>query len=245
VLQWSEAKVLAYGEIEIARDDARRFRELMRRRMEATPVAYLLGEREFWGRAFAVDARVLIPRPETEHLIEVALQIELPEEPRILEIGTGSGCLAITLALEIPEARVVATDLSVAALALARRNTLRHGVQERIHLVAADLLCGLQAGPFDLIISNPPYVAMSDADILSPEVRDHEPGLALFAEGDGTRTLGRLLRQARGRPYLALEIGAGQEEAVQRLAVRAGWQMDRIVQDLAGIPRTFLFSSPE
>lgn len=245
VLGCSEVKVLAYPEIEVDHDEAKRFRGLMQRRLEATPVAYLLGEREFWGRAFAVDSRVLIPRPETEHLVEIVLDVELPEAPRILEIGTGSACLAVTLALEIPKAHILATDLSVSALALARRNIHRHGVQKRIRLVAANLLSGLRPGAFDLVISNPPYVASEDVETLSPEVRDHEPSLALFGEGDGTGTLARLLRQTRGRPFLAVEIGAGQEDTVQRLALGAGWQCHRVVQDLAGIPRTLLFTFPE
>ncbi len=244
VLGWNEAKVLAYPEIEVASVVSLRFRRLMRRRLEATPVAYLLGEREFWGRPFAVDPRVLIPRPETEHLVETVLDLDLGPAPTILEVGTGSGCLAVTLALEIPGAKVVATDLSPASLAVARRNVSAHGVRKHVHLVATDLLAALRSQTFDLVVSNPPYVARREAPTLSPEVRDHEPGMALFGEGDGTGTIARLLREARGRPFLAVEIGAGQETAVQELASMAGWQTRRIVRDLAGIVRTLLFSSP-
>jgi release factor glutamine methyltransferase len=244
VLGWNEAKVLAYPEVEVARADCLRFRGLMGRRLDATPVAYLLGQREFWGRPFDVDPRVLIPRPETEHLVEVVLDLDLGTAPMILEVGTGSGCLAVTLALEIPGATVVATDLSPASLAVARRNVSAHGARDHVHLVATDLLAALRSQTFDLIVSNPPYVARSEAPTLSPEVRDHEPGIALFGEGDGTGTIARLLREARGRPFLAMEIGAGQEATIQELASTAGWQARKTVRDLAGIVRTLLFSSP-
>ena len=244
VLGWNEAKVLAYPEVEVASADSLRFRGLMKRRLDATPVAYLLGQREFWGRPFVVDPRVLIPRPETEHLVEVVLDLDLGAAPRILEVGTGSGCLAVTLALEIPGAKVVATDLSPASLVVARRNVSNHGACKDVVLAATDLLAALRSQAFDLIVSNPPYVARREAPTLSPEVRDHEPGMALFGEGDGTGTVARLLREARGRPFLAVEIGAGQEATIRELASTAGWQTTRIVRDLAGIVRTLLFSSP-
>lgn len=246
VLGWSEAKILAYPEIEVGPTDAMLFRRLVELRLNATPVAYLLGQREFWGRTFAVDSRVLIPRPETEHLVEVVLDLDLPDAPTILDVGTGSGCLAVTLALEIPGATIVATDISTASLALARQNADAHGTHGRVLFVAANLLAGLRLQNIDLIVSNPPYVARREIPSLSPEVRDHEPEMALFGEGegDGTGTISRLLREAQGRPNLAIEIGFGQELVVQEMAGRSGWRTERMVKDLAGIVRTLLFASP-
>ncbi len=247
VLGWNEAKVLAYPEVVVAPDYALRFRRLLERRLEATPVAYLLGQREFWGRSFVVDSRVLIPRPETEHLVEVVLELDrshyLGSAPKILEVGTGSGCLAVTIALELPSSEIVATDLSPGALALARRNAKAHGVSGRVRPIAADMLSGLHTETFDLVISNPPYVAPEDAPSLSPEVLDHEPGMALFGEGDGMGSIGRLLRESQGLPFLAIEIGAGQEDQVVELAEKSGWHSRKTVPDLAGIPRILLFSS--
>src|SRR3954471_4523721 len=170
VLGLSEARVIARQETEVPPETERRFRDLLARRLTGEPVAYLIGEREFWGRPFAVDSRVLIPRPETEHVVEVALQERLPERPWVLDVGTGSGILAVTLALEIPGARTVATDLSPGALAVAAQNARRLGATVR--LVRTDLTAGLDLARFDLVVSNPPYIDPEDAPSLSPEVRD-------------------------------------------------------------------------
>lgn len=197
-----------------------RFRGLLERRLAGEPVAYLVGEREFYGRPFRVDRRVLIPRPETEHVVEAALALDLPPAPRILDVGTGSGCLAVTLALELPAARVVATDLSPGALAVAADNARRHGVARRLRLAAADLAAPLRLGAFDLVVSNPPYVALEEAPRLSPEVREHEPAVALFAPGGGLAVLSRLLAQVAALPAgasVVCEIGEGQRSGVERL----------------------------
>src|ERR1700674_4057507 len=185
------------------------------------PVAYLLGEREFYGRSFAVDERVLIPRPETEHLVEAALTLALPPAPRILDVGTGSGCLAVTLALELTGARVVAADLSPAALAVAAGNARRHGVAGRVAVAASDLTAAFDLSRFDLVVSNPPYVDPGDAPALSPEVCNFEPHLALFSPDSGDAVLARLIREcARLRPGvpLVVEIGSGQLAAASRHA---------------------------
>ncbi len=251
VLGLTEAQVMAREESAVSPEAEERFRGLLARRLGGEPVAYLKGEREFWGRAFHVDPRVLIPRPETEHLIEVAIEAALaeplPPAPWILDVGTGSGILAVTLALEIPGARLVATDLSPGALAVAAGNARRHGVSCRVRLLALDLTAGLDLSRFDLVVSNPPYVDRSEAAEMSPEVCNYEPPLALFPPGAGDSILARLLAQCSGlrtglRPgvSLAVEIGRGQLAAVRRHAAAAGLEVAAVREDYAGIPRTVL-----
>ena len=243
VLGLSEARVIARQETEVPPEAEGRFRDLLARRLTGEPVAYLTGEREFWGRPFAVDSRVLIPRPETEHLVEVALAERLPERPWILDVGTGSGILAVTLALEIPGARSVAADLSPGALAVAAKNVRRLGAAERVALVGTDLAAGLDLARFDLVVSNPPYVDHADAPTLSPEVRDFEPALALFAPGSGDSVLARLFAQCaalRSEVRLVVEIGFGQLDAVRRHAEASGLELIRVREDYAGIPRVLV-----
>jgi release factor glutamine methyltransferase len=251
VLGLTEAQVLAREESPVPPEAERRFRGLLARRLGGEPVAYLKGEREFWGRAFHVDPRVLIPRPETEHLIEVAIEAALaeplPPSPLILDVGTGSGILAVTLALEIPGARLVATDLSPGALAVADGNARRHGVRSRVHLLALDLTAGLDLSRFDLVVSNPPYVDRAEAAEMSPEVCNFEPPLALFPPGAGDSILARLFAQCSNlRPglrrgvSLAVEIGRGQLDPVRRHAAAAGLEVAGVREDYAGIPRTVL-----
>lgn len=240
-----EAQVLARGHQEVSEPDRRRFETLLERRVAGEPYAYLFGEREFYGRSFRVDRRVLIPRPETEHLVETVLAMTLPPRPLILDVGTGSGCLAVTLALELPAARVVASDISLGALALALANARRLGAGDRVHGLCMDLAAGLRPGLFDLVVSNPPYVDPADASGLSTEVRDHEPATALFAEDNGLATILRLLDVARNlRPGcpLVLEIGAGQLDAVRAAARVRQLEVLQVVADYAGIPRTVVLA---
>lgn len=244
VLGLSEAQVLARGEREISADDEARFRELLARRLAGEPVAYLFGEREFYGRAFQVDPRVLIPRPETEHLIEEVLAwAQRKGPPRwILDVGTGSGILPVTLALEIPGAQAVATDLSPGALAVAASNARSHGVTDRVHLLGSDLAAALRLDRFDLVVSNPPYIDPAEAPTLSPEVRDFEPHLALFSPGTGDSTLARLFAACAdglqpGVPLL-VEIGDGQFEAARGHAEATGLELVGVREDYAYIPRT-------
>jgi release factor glutamine methyltransferase len=196
---------------------------------------------------FHVDRRVLIPRPETEHVIEEALAEPLPPFPWILDIGTGSGCLAVTLALEIPGARSVATDLSPGALEVAVENAHRLGAGKRFYAINADLARGLDLGRFDLVVSNPPYIDRADAPSLSPEVCDFEPHLALFAPDFGDSVLARLfteLRALRSGVRLILEIGYGQLESARRQAEAAGWRFVGARDDYAGIPRVVTLQRP-
>ena len=161
-----------------------RFTGLWDKRLAGVPVQHLIGEWDFYGRPFRVDGRALVPRPETEILLEQALK-EAPDARRVLDAGTGSGIIAITYLLEQPQARAVALDISLDALALARENAARHGVLDRLALVASDWLSALAAAPFDVILSNPPYLAVGESPHLPPTVRDHDPRRALFAGDDG------------------------------------------------------------
>ncbi len=242
VLGRGEASLLAHRDEAVGSGAAARFRELLERRHHGEPVAYLLGEREFYGRAFSVDPRVLIPRPETEHLVEAALALELPASPRILDLGTGSGAIAVTLALEIPGARVVATDLSLPALRVLRTNIDRHGTGGRVNPVRGDLGAAFRLERFDLVVSNPPYVDPVEAAGLSPEVRDFEPHLALFALGSGRGILERLLDEARSlRPEVHLLVEIGYDQATwlrSAVAERRHLELVEIVRDYGDIPRT-------
>ena len=253
---------------------AEKFLALIARRAAGEPVQYLTGKQEFWGLEFEVTPAVLIPRPETEHVIEVALarlgergiKIHMdtgaPREMlRVADVGTGSGCLAVALAWELPHAEVHATDISEPALEVARRNAARHGVGDHIHFLQRDLLTGLEnadatgvgarhavpasaddAALFDLIVSNPPYIARNEAAQLQREVRDHEPHAALFGGATGVEMYQRLIDQARDllrdRGILVLELGHDSAEHVRRIFdAQPEWTKVAITMDLAGIPR--------
>lgn len=238
VLRLSEAQLYARADDEVPEPAAVSYGQLVRRRADRIPVAYLLGRREFFGRSFAVDPRVLIPRPETEHLVEAALNC-IDDGARVLDVGTGSGCIAVTLALERPGGRIVATDLSAGALAVAAANCREHGVADRVRLVRADLLPALRPGAFDVVVCNPPYIDVGEWPSLMPEVRDHEPPEALLA-GDGLDFYRRLFAAGdflRAGQRLLLEIGKGQLEAVRELAEGSGFDVEWVVADLAGISR--------
>ncbi len=227
---------------ELPAEAASRFEALWEKRLAGTRVQHLVGEWDFFGRPFSVDARALVPRPETELLVEAALA-EAPEAERVVDLGTGSGILAVIWLLERPGSRAVAVDSSFEALALARANGSRQSVLGRLGLVASDWTSALSCHEtFDLAMSNPPYLALSESAGLPATVRDHDPASALFAGKDGLDAIRRLLEEvpallAPGAPFL-FEIGAGQASAVEReIALRAPWRLVRIVPDLAGIPR--------
>lgn len=244
--RWDRATYLARAR-EAADDRWRHeFSRLIERRARREPVAYIRGVQEFWGRSFLVSPAVLIPRPETELLIEEALAWMGTRSDRaslgIADIGTGSGCLAVTLAAELPDIRVLATDVSEEALAVAAANATRHDVRHRITLLNGAYLDPI-AGALDLVIANPPYVAAHDRSLLAPEVADFEPPTALFGGDDGLRDLRVLVTQAAERlapgGALMMEIGAGQEAAVTRMVQDAGGlSLERVRHDLQGIART-------
>jgi release factor glutamine methyltransferase len=226
------AVIVADPQREIEPDAARRFMEFAARRRDREPVAYILGTKGFRSIELAVDARVLIPRPETEHLVDAALG--LPEGARVCDVGTGSGAIALALKSERPDLRIVATDASGDALDVARGNAARLGLD--IEFAEGDLLAGV-TGPLDAVVSNPPYV--EDGAQLAPEIVRFEPALALRAGPDGLDVIRRLLPDAGATPaaLVALEIGAGQAEAVRALMAEAGFGSVSVTRDLAGIER--------
>lgn len=220
----------------------RLFDALVQRRLTREPVAYITGHREFWGLELDVTPAVLIPRPETELIIEEALAAMPARDTvrRIIDVGTGSGCLAVALAIEFPSATVVATDSSPSALDVAERNCVRHHVISQVSLVHTDLLDGV-SGPADLIVSNPPYVPDEDAPRLQLEVARYEPASALFAGADGLDVIRRLFAAACSRlakdGRLVVEFGLGQEADLREASGRAGWTVDHVRRDLQSIPR--------
>jgi release factor glutamine methyltransferase len=225
-----------------------RFREMVKRRAEGTPVAYLLGRREFYSLSFAVTPDVLIPRPETEFAVIAVLDhlkhrpAEAPP-PRIVDVGTGSGAIAIAVAKHAPSALITAVDVSPKALQVARSNAEAHGVPERIDLVESDLLNALPAGAhFDIVVSNPPYVSRAELEQLSPEVRDHEPHLALVSGETGMEVIARLIPQAAERlspgGWLIMEISPMIEAQVRELLTSdGGWESIQVKKDLAQLAR--------
>lgn len=236
--------IYTHTETTLEPEAAERYFALVARRAAGEPTQYLTGKQEFWGLEFEVTPAVLIPRPETEHVIEAVLErLDGRSALRLADIGTGSGCLAVALARELPRAEVVATDLSEAAVAIAARNALRHQVAERVRLVCGNLLDPF--GPharFDAIVSNPPYVARDQARTLRREVREHEPDAALFGGRTGTECYGPLIEQAgsllRERGLLVLELGYnGLGRVLQIVRGQLGWGKVSVRNDLAGIPR--------
>jgi release factor glutamine methyltransferase len=236
------------GKKPLAPDELARFRELVKRRRTHEPVAYLRGEREFYGRTFKVDRRVLVPRPDTETLVDVALlrSRRVSMSMRALDLCTGSGCVAVSLARERPTASVVATDVSFDALAVARENALRLGAYS-VAFAAGDLFAACaargpaQAARFDVIVSNPPYIPASEIPTLMEDVRDFEPTLALDGGSDGLDLVRRIVqgapRHLAPEGLLALEVGAGQAPAVAALFEAAGFVAIERAKDYGRIER--------
>jgi release factor glutamine methyltransferase len=242
VLGWDRAALVARGREPAPRDFADRYDPLIVRRAAREPVAMIVGHREFWGLEFEVTPDVLIPRPETEFVVEEVLEYirNGAAVERLVDVGTGSGCLAIALATELSGADVIATDLSQKALVVARRNAARHNLQERVRFLKADLLDGLTEVA-DLIVSNPPYVPVGNAARLQPEVGGYEPAQALFGGGDGLEIMRRLLESAPAHltpgGRLVVEFGDGQEMDVRAIAEGLGWEVVAVRNDLQGLAR--------
>ena len=242
-LGWDRATLVTRGREAPPPSFSPSFDAFVARRAAREPVAMIMGVREFWGLEFEVTPDVLVPRPETEFIVDEALA-EFSEPPgRIVDIGTGTGCLAVALSREYPAAHLVATDISAPALAVARRNAARHGVDARVAFVQTSFLSGVKTVA-DLIVSNPPYVPDSAAPALAPEVVRHEPHTALFAGTDGLAAIREIFETAaahltpRGR--LIVEFGFGQEPEVTALAEHTGWRVLRVREDLQSIPRTIV-----
>jgi release factor glutamine methyltransferase len=220
----------------------KRFSESIKRRLAGEPIQYITGETEFYGLPFRVTQDVLIPRPETEHLVETVIAFAAQfSKPRIVDIGTGSGAIAISLAHKLQDSQITAIDISGEALAVARQNSKLNSVDETIRFLRGDLLAPVTTERFEIIASNPPYVPSADRDSLSVEVRDHEPALALFAGEDGLAIYRRLIpaayAQLVSRGFLALEIGYGQQEAIRALLGESGFAEIEFLPDLQQIPR--------
>jgi release factor glutamine methyltransferase len=251
VLGCERAWLYAHPEEIVEPARAEQYFDLIARRIAGVPTQYLTGRQEFWGLEFEVTPDVLIPRPETEHVVEVALerlgQNATRRRLRIADVGTGSGCLAVALARELRPSAVFATDISVAALGVARRNAARHGVSSCIHFAAGNLLDAFLAPSlaaplaFDLIVSNPPYVGGREAEFLPREVGEHEPGEALLAGEQGFDFYGPLIGQAArllgSSGTLVLELGYNVLEVVRALLDAPPWTRLSVTNDLAGIPR--------
>ena len=254
------AWLYAYPEHELDEATCERYLSLIARRGSGVPTQHLTGHQEFWGLGFEVTPDVLIPRPETEHVIEVTLDrigaasggSVLPNNAtlRIADVGTGSGCIAIALAHELHNAHITATDISAPALEVARRNATRHGVAQRIELVECNLLEALlhqspvtshQSPLFHVIVSNPPYIARRETATLPREVREHEPEEALFGGETGTEMYAPLIAQAgtllKPGGILVLELGYNSAEHVSRLLNTPAWSEVKLTNDLAGIKR--------
>ena len=233
-------------DVPVGEAERARFRELVKRRGEGEPVAYLVGSREFFSLAFAVTKDVLVPRPETEGLVVRALDLGRgAAAPRLVDVGTGSGAIAAALAKPLPQATLAATDISVAALAVARGNAASHGVANRIEFVECDLLADPRlAGPWDVIVSNPPYVRDDEFASLPRDVRLHEPRTALVAGPTGGEVIARLAAEAVTRlapgGWLLVEGGPTVAAAVEAaLTSVAGLVLGPTLKDAAGLPRIF------
>jgi release factor glutamine methyltransferase len=242
LLHCDRAFLIAHPLEKLTAEGAVRYYALVDRRLSGEPIQYITGETEFYGLPFHVTRDVLIPRPETEHLVEKVLSLAAKfERPRIVDVGTGSGAIAAALAHGLPAAQIAAIDLSAQALGVARENAGLNDVANRIRFVEGDLLAPVAAERFEIVASNPPYVPEGDLPTLAVEVREHEPFMALFAGSDGLDVYRRLIPAAWAAlvpgGFIALEIGFGQEAAIRALLSDAGFKQIEFTPDLQGIPR--------
>ena len=239
-LNCDRAYLYAHPERELSLEEKSRYDQALVERACGVPAQYITGHQEFWGMDFIVSPAVLIPRPETEHLIETILSLaKTARRIRIADAGTGSGCIAVALAKELPTAEIHATDISAAALEVARANAARHQLADRTHFHQTDLLSGFEPSSFDFVVSNPPYVGESEADQVQLEVRNFEPRAAVFAGPTGLEVIERLIPQAHSmlKPggWLIMEISGSIAEGVR--ALLASWDRVSLTADLQGIPR--------
>lgn len=242
VLGKDRAWILAYWHDEIETDCSIPYHSAIERRRNGEPIQYITGEAEFYGLPFHVNRNVLIPRPETEHLVEKAIELAAVfAQPRIADIGTGSGAIAVALAHKLPASAVTAIDLSTAALEVAKKNAARNGVAGRVRFLKGDLLAPVAGEQFEIVVSNPPYVPETDRGSLAVEVRDYEPAQALFAGNDGLDIYRLLIPEAFralvASGFIVLEIGCGQQAGVQTLLEDAGFTHIAFTSDLQGIQR--------
>ena len=243
VLEKDRTFLISHAEDPVADDSLDRLREFVERRAAGEPLQYIMGVQDFYGREFRVTSDVLIPRPETELLVEAALEVNTSKDALICDVGTGSGCIAVTLLCEMPGARAVAVDKSQPALQIAKLNAAKQAVAERIVFVVSDCFDELDSSEyhFDLIVSNPPYVSESALAGLQREVRDHEPRVALSPGGDGLSVIRRILTGApaflKPNGHLLMEIGFDQAEKVRAFIDESVWCLLEVRPDLQCIPR--------
>jgi release factor glutamine methyltransferase len=248
VLGWDRARMLSDSLGEPPESFAKAYGEVIERRSRREPVSHITGYREFWGLDFEVTPDVLTPRPETELIVEEAIAwFSKSAAPRVMaDVGTGSGCLAVALALEFPSTFVLATDISGAALDVARRNAVRHGVNDRIAFLRTGFMPPVPE--VDLVVSNPPYIPRRDMANLPPEVRDYEPAVALFGGENGLEIYPRLFEEAKRQTArngcLIVEVGYDQRDAVTAIAEAGGWCVERVRHDLQGIARALVLRRP-
>jgi release factor glutamine methyltransferase len=251
VLSVDRAFVIAHPENELSDEQSNSFRELLGRRAAHEPLQYIVGYQEFFKLRFEVTPDVLIPRPETELVVETSLEVVNREQGvSILDVGTGSGCIVISLLNELKKARAMATDISSNALQVAQRNAQHHNVNDRVTFIPADSLSALnQREAFSLIVSNPPYIPAGDIATLQREVREYEPLTALASGADGLDHIRALLRETpqllHSNGYFIFEIGFGQQDAVKKLVDRAIWRLIEVRKDLQGIPRTVVLQKDD
>ncbi len=243
VLGVNRAYLYAHPERELTVEEETRYDEALAQRATGMPSQYVTGHQEFWGLDFIVSPAVLIPRPETEHLVETILELarDIPQ-PKIVDVGTGSGCIALALAHELKTATICAVDISADALEVARANAARLQLESRVHFVQGDVLSSLgDAHEFDFVVSNPPYVGFGEAAKVQKSVREFEPRCAVFAGEQGLDVIGPLVEQAhialKPGGWLAVEIGYSMRDAVVDLLSTTMWDDVRVVPDLQGIPR--------
>jgi release factor glutamine methyltransferase len=243
VLGRERAYLYAHPERELSVEEQERYDEVIRERARGCPTQYITGHQEFWGLDLLVSPAVLIPRPETEHVVETVLELVRQMEPqkslRLLDAGTGSGCIALALASELPQAEIHACDISEEALEISRVNAARLGLEQRVSLRKSDLLSAYAGATFDLVVSNPPYVGESESDKVQKQVREFEPKVAVFSGQEGMDIYRRLVPQAwealKPGGWLVCEIGFSAEAKVKELL--AGWTDIQVTADLQGIPR--------
>jgi release factor glutamine methyltransferase len=252
VLGRERAYLYAHPERELTAEEQDRYDEVIRERARGCPTQYITGHQEFWGLDLLVSPAVLIPRPETEHVVETVLEltreyrVKPPGKLRLIDVGAGSGCIALALASELPQAEVHASDISEEALEMALVNAARLGLDQRVRFRKSDLLAAYPRDTFDFVVSNPPYVGDSEADKVQKQVRDFEPKVAVFSGEEGMDIYRRLIPQAKDalKPsgWFVAEIGFSAEEKVRELL--AGWQHIQVTQDLQGIPRVIAGRRP-
>jgi len=253
VLGRERAYLYAHPERELTPDEQTRYDEVIRERARGCPTQYITGHQEFWGLDLLVSPAVLIPRPETEHVVETVLELAKeypfagPGRLRMVDVGTGSGCIALALASELPHAEIHACDISDEALEIARINAARLALGGNVLFRKSDLLTVYDGEEFDFVISNPPYVGEADADKVQKQVREFEPKIAVFSGGEGRDIYRKLIPQARTalRPggWFVAEMGYSEEEQVRNLL--SGWADIQVTPDLQGIPRVVAARNPQ